>query len=124
MPNDVDLETLVRLSFAALLGALIGGVIGVLGGALAVVPVGSIPGSIAGVLLVSGISAAGGRAPSKFLAGLGGAVIGAVLFVLYTAREEATVGLLVGTVAGALSAAFLVVATVVILGVVMGRRGP
>ena len=74
--------------------------------------------------MASGVASAGGWAPSKLVAGLGGAAIGAVLFVFSTAREEATVGLVIGTVTGAVSAAFLVVAAIVILGVLMNRRGP
>ncbi|MBI1915756.1 MAG: hypothetical protein HYS12_13635 [Planctomycetes bacterium] len=108
----------------ALLGVLVGGVFGVLFGALVVAPIGSIPGSIAGVLLASGVASMGGRAPSKLLAGLGGAAIGGVMFAFYTDRQQAALGLVIGTVAGAASAAFLVAAAVVILGVLMSRRGP
>jgi hypothetical protein len=107
----------------ALLGVLIGAALGGLVGALAVVPIGSVTGSIVGVLLASGMAAAGRWAPSKLLAGLGGAAIGGVLFVFFMAREEATVGLVAGTVTGAVSAALLVFTAVVILGVLVNRRG-
>jgi len=108
----------------ALLGVLAGGVFGVLAGALAVASIGSIPGSIVGVLLVGAVASAGWRAPSKFLAGLGGAAIGGVMFAFYTDRQQAVWGLLIGTIAGAVGAAILVFAAVVTLGVLMNRRGP
>jgi hypothetical protein len=108
----------------ALLGVLIGGVFGVLLGVLAIAPIGSISGSIVGVLLVSGVASMGGRAPSKFLGGLGGAAIGGTMFAFYMDGQQAAQGLVIGTVAGAVSAAFLVVAAVVILGVLMSRREP
>jgi len=108
----------------ALLGVLAGVVFGVLAGALAVASIGSIPGSIVGVLLAGAVASAGWRAPSKLLAGLGGAAIGGVMFAFYIDRQQAAWGLLIGTIAGAVGAAILVFAAVVTLGVLMSRRGP
>jgi hypothetical protein len=105
-----------------LAGLLLGGILGVLLGALAVAFVGTIPGSIAGTILGGLLVPAPRKGRGKFLGGFLGACLGGVILALVEDRELALSGLLVGALVGIVGMVFLVLATILTLGLLMGRR--
>jgi hypothetical protein len=106
-----------------MVGILLGGMFGTLLGAMAVAAIGSVSGSIAGVLLADLLTRRQPKGRIKFLAGMAGACAGTIIFALSQDREEALGGLFVGTLTGILTAIFLVLAALLTLAFLAGRRG-